>query len=105
MGTNEFHPASQGAEDDAQVHPRKSGGYCEGCVSGLGQDDGGRESRRDSCHGGEAQMDNQAWRGELEAREEGHQLLDDVQVERSHLGATWRRRSLRELEVSFAALQ
>lgn len=102
MGTNELHPASQGAEDNAKVHPREPGRHCEGGLFRLWQDHGGCESRRDLGDGRKAEVDYQAWRGEFEKREEGYELLDDVQVERSHLGASWCCGSLCELEVSIS---
>ena len=66
MGSDKLPQASQGAAHYAQVYPRKPRGNCESGMSGLGQDYGGRGSGRDTGDGREAEVDNQAWREELE---------------------------------------
>jgi hypothetical protein len=62
MGTDELHSAPQGVEDHAQIYTPEPGSHCAGRVSGLGQDDGGREPGRDFGDRGEIEVDNQAWR-------------------------------------------
>lgn len=46
-------------------------------------------------------MDDTAWRKGIAAPAETHEFPDDVQEESGQMGAAWRCRCLRELEVSF----
>ena len=45
-------------------------------------------------------MDNTAWGEELEAGKTAHELFDDVQIQRSPLGAIGASSGLHKLEVS-----
>lgn len=82
-----------------QVHPRQSGSYSHCCMPRLRQDKNRCIPRGNFGDSRETEMDHSTWRESTEAREEADKLSDDVQVERSQMGADGGHWRLCELEV------